>query len=118
MAKIKKIYKGGVEYEVAGNEIDSVTVDYQEDGGSPDASAQYSDGELAFSLKNMKMKFSELTASEKEEITGPQGVQGDSAVYDPDDPDTPDFEMATTTAPHKPSSSRWRPPQEIRRPRQ
>lgn len=81
MAKIKKIYKGGVEYEVSGNEIDSVTVDYQEDGGSPDASAQYSDGELAFSLKNMKMKFSELTAADKAEITGPKGDQGDSAIW-------------------------------------
>ena len=97
MAKIKKIYKGGVEYEIAGNEIDSVTVDYQEDGGSPNASAQFESGTLAFSLKNMKMKFSDLTAAEKAEITGPQGEQGDSAVYNPEDPDAPDFVMANTT---------------------
>ncbi|MBQ6227782.1 MAG: metallophosphoesterase [Prevotella sp.] len=29
--------------------------------------------------------------------TGPQGPQGDSAVYNPDDSDTPDFVMANTT---------------------
>lgn len=28
---------------------------------------------------------------------GPQGPKGDSAVYNPDDPDTPDFVMANTT---------------------
>ena len=77
--------------------IDTVSVDYQEDGGAPDASASFEDGELAFSLKNMKMKFSDLTAADKAELKGEKGDQGDSAVYNPDDPDTPDFVMANTT---------------------
>lgn len=77
--------------------IDTVSVDYQEDGGAPDASASFEDGELAFSLKNMKMKFSDLTAADKAEIKGEKGDQGDSAVYDPSSPDAPDFVMANTT---------------------
>ena len=77
--------------------IQSVIVDYQEDGGSPDASAEFNNGELEFTMKNMKMKFSELTASEKAELKGEKGDQGDSAVYNPEDPDAPDFEMANTT---------------------
>lgn len=60
--------------------ITDVSVNYQEDGGSPDASAQFSGGELTFSLKNMKMKFSELTEEEKAFITGPKGEQGDSII--------------------------------------
>lgn len=77
--------------------IDTVSVDYQEDGGAPDASASFEDGELAFSLKNMKMKFSDLTAADKAELKGEKGDQGDSAVYDPSSPDAPDFVMANTT---------------------
>lgn len=61
--------------------IDTVSVDYQEDGGAPDASVSFEDGELAFSLKNMKMKFSELTAADKAEIKGEKGDQGDSAIW-------------------------------------
>lgn len=66
------------------DKIDTVNLDYQEDGGSPSASATFEDGELDISMKNMKMKFSELTTEEKEEITGPQGPQGASAVFDPE----------------------------------
>ena len=76
--------------------IDTVSVDYQEDGGAPDASASFEDGELAFSLKNMKMKFSDLTPEERATLKGDKGDQGDSAVYDPSSPDAPDFEMANT----------------------
>lgn len=109
MADVKKIHsrKTNVTYDIKDevarqqvatkqDAITDVSVNYQEDGGSPDASVQFSGGELAFSMMNMKMKFSELTEEEKAEITGPKGDQGDSAVYNPDDPDTPDFVMANT----------------------
>ncbi len=61
--------------------IDTVSVDYQEDGGAPDASASFEDGELALSLKNMKMRFSDLTAADKAELKGEKGDQGDSAIF-------------------------------------
>ena len=77
--------------------INAASVEYEEDGGEPDADVSLENNELSFQLKNMKMKFADLTAEEKAQITGPQGPQGDSAVYNPDDPDTPDFEMANTT---------------------
>lgn len=77
--------------------ISNVSVDYQEDGGSPDASAQFEGGTLAISMKNMKMKFSELTEAEKAQLKGEKGETGDTGIYDPSSPDAPDFEMATTT---------------------
>lgn len=77
--------------------ITNVSVDYQEDGGSPDASAQFEGGTLAISMKNMKMKFSELTEVEKAQLKGDKGETGDTGIYDPSSPDAPDFEMATTT---------------------
>lgn len=93
MADIKQIYSRkkdttyNIKDEVARttkqDKIDNVTVDYQEDGGSPDASAQFEGGTLAFAMKNLKMKFSELTEEEKKEITGPKGDAGDSAIFDP-----------------------------------
>ena len=53
--------------------ITQVGITYTEDNGSPDASVDFQNGELAFELKNMKMKFSELTSEEKESIRGKQG---------------------------------------------
>lgn len=44
--------------------------------------------------------YSDFTQEQLEALRGPQGIQGpqgDSAVYNPDDPDTPDFVMANTT---------------------
>ena len=61
--------------------IEFANVDYQEDGGEPDASVEYEDGTIAFSMKNMKMKFSELTAEEKESLRGPQGIPGEGAIW-------------------------------------
>ena len=91
MADIKQIQVGNTTYDIKDataraaletkqNTIDEVSVDYTEDGGSPDASASFDGGELNFNLKNMKMKFSELTAEEKEELRGPKGDQGDSVL--------------------------------------
>lgn len=60
--------------------ISNVSIEYEEDGGEPDASVDFQDGDLSFSMKNMKMKFSDLTAEEKEEIRGPQGIPGDSVL--------------------------------------
>lgn len=105
MADIKQVKVDGITYnlkdEAARQElalkqdaINEVSVNYTEDGGSPDASASLDEGELAFSLKNMKMKFSELTSAEKEEIRGPQGATG---LYDPNDPNTPAYTLETTT---------------------
>lgn len=65
-----------------------------DDGGNPSASVEFEGGEMAFAFKNLKLRFSDLTAADKEQIRGPQG---DSAVYDPSSPDTPDFVMANTT---------------------
>ncbi len=65
---------------VAAVAINEVSVDYEEDGGEPDADATIEDRELILSLKNMKMKFSELTEAEKEEIRGRQGLPGDSVL--------------------------------------
>lgn len=61
--------------------IQSVAIDYQEDGGAPDASVGFSNGELEFTMKNMKMKYSELSAAEKAELKGEKGDQGDSAIW-------------------------------------
>lgn len=77
--------------------VNEASVSYTEDGGEPDADVELQNNQLNFQLRNMKMKFSDLTPEEKLAITGPKGPQGDSAVYNPDDPDTPDFEMASTT---------------------
>ena len=63
------------------DKIDTVNLDYQEDGGSPSASASFENGELDISMKNMKMKFSELTAEEKESLRGPQGIPGEGAIW-------------------------------------
>lgn len=79
------------------DKIESVSVDYEENGGNPDVSAEFEDGNLGFTMQNMKMKFSDLTEQEKEELKGEKGDQGDCAVYDPSSPDTPDFVMASTT---------------------
>lgn len=110
MADIKQIYsrKNDTTYNIKDevarqgleekqDKIDSVSVDYQEDGGSPDASAQFEDGALAISMKNMKMKFSELTEEEKAELKGQKGEPGDVGIYNPEAPDAPDFVMAQTT---------------------
>lgn len=75
--------KSYVDTKVEDAIIDTVTVDYTEDGGSPDASVQFINRELNFTMKNMKMKYSEMTAEEKQEIVGPKGTPGDSAIFDP-----------------------------------
>lgn len=89
----------GVEEALAAKQetITEASVEYTEDGGSPDASVEFENGTMTFQMKNMKMKFSELTAADKEELKGAKGDPGDSAVYNPDDPDAPDFVMANTT---------------------
>lgn len=61
--------------------VTGASVDYQEDGGSPSATVDFSEGSLGFTLKNMKMKFSELTNDEKEELRGPQGIPGEGAIW-------------------------------------
>lgn len=68
--------------EVEGKQdaINAISVDYVEDNGSPDASVDFQDGELAFTMKNMKMKFSELTSEEKATLKGDKGDQGDSVL--------------------------------------
>ena len=68
-----------------------------DDGGNPSASVDFEDGEMAFAFRNLKLRFSDLTAADKAELKGEKGDQGDSAVYNPSDPDAPDFEMANTT---------------------
>lgn len=95
MADVKQIYsrKDDTTYDIKDavareqlatkqDAISNVSVNYQEDGGSPDASAQFENGTLAFSMKNMKMKFSELTADEKASLKGEDGAQGATGVYD------------------------------------
>lgn len=68
-----------------------------DDGGNPSASVDFEGGEMAFAFKNLKLRFSDLTAADKAELKGGKGDQGDSAVYDPSSPDAPDFVMANTT---------------------
>jgi len=59
-----------------------VSSTYEENGGSPSAVASTDEnGNLAFDFQNLKLKFSDLTADDKEAIRGPQGV---SAVFDPE----------------------------------
>lgn len=60
--------------------ITNVGLEYEEDGGEPDASVGFQDGNLLFSMKNMKMKFADLTAEDKEELRGPQGKPGESVL--------------------------------------
>lgn len=47
-------------------------------------------------LKGDALAFNDLTPEQILAITGPQGPQGETALYDPDDPDTPAFTLATT----------------------
>lgn len=68
-----------------------------DDGGNPSASVEFEGGEMAFAFRNLKLRFSDLTAADKAELKGDKGDQGDSAVYDPSSPDAPDFVMANTT---------------------
>ena len=68
-----------------------------DDGGNPSASVNFEGGEMAFAFRNLKLRFSDLTAADKAELKGDKGDQGDSAVYDPSSPDAPDFVMANTT---------------------
>ena len=65
--------------------------------GTPEVDYTFENGKIQLDFKNLKgekgdkMQFSDLTEAEKESLKGPQG---DSAVYNPEDPDTPDFVMA------------------------
>ena len=61
--------------------VTGATLDYQEDGGSPSATVDFSEGSLGFTLRNMKMKFSDLSPEEIEAITGPQGIPGEGAIW-------------------------------------
>ena len=61
--------------------VTGASVDYQEDGGSPSATVDFSEGSLGFTLKNMKMKFSDLSPEEIAAITGPQGIPGEGAIW-------------------------------------
>ncbi len=72
----------GVEEALAAkqNTITEASVEYTEDGGSPDASVEFEDGVMTFQMKNMKMKFSELTTADKEELKGAKGDPGDSVI--------------------------------------
>lgn len=60
--------------------VTGASVDYQEDGGSPSATVNFSEGSLGFTLKNMKMKFSDLEPEEIEQLRGPQGIPGQSVI--------------------------------------
>ena len=52
-----------------------------DDGGNPTVNSTFNNGELSFAFKNLKLRFSDLTAADKEAIRGPQGT---SAVFDPE----------------------------------
>lgn len=56
--------------------VTGVTMNYQEDGGLPSATVDFNEGSLDFLLKNMKMKFSDLSNDEKEALRGKQGRPG------------------------------------------
>lgn len=56
--------------------VTGASVDYQEDGGSPGATVDFSEGSLGFTLKNLKMKFSDLTPEERALLKGEQGRPG------------------------------------------
>ena len=47
--------------------------------------------------KGDPLTFNDLTEEQKAALKGEKGDPGDSAVYDPSSPDTPDFVMANTT---------------------
>ncbi len=57
--------------------ITNVSMEIEEDGGEPDGSAEMENGELKLTLKNMRMKFSDLTAEEKAQL---KGEPGDSVI--------------------------------------
>ena len=100
MADIKQIHVNDATYdfkdEVARDTLDTLRQEVEgkqdtitavinptitDDGGSPSASATFEDGELNISFKNLKLRFSDLSSSDKEQI---KGGQGDSAVFDPE----------------------------------
>ena len=60
--------------------IAGVNLEYEEDGGQPSGSAEFENGALTIGLKNLKMKFADLTAAEKEELRGPEGIPGESVI--------------------------------------
>lgn len=72
-----------------------VTVD---DGyGTPSVDVTYEQRVLSMAFHNLKgdpFTYEDFTPAQLEALRGPQG---DSAVYDPDAPDAPDFVMANTT---------------------
>lgn len=52
-----------------------------DDGGNPSASVDFEDGEMAFSFKNLKLRFSDLTPEERATLKGDKGDKGDSAIF-------------------------------------
>ena len=64
--------------------ITTVVAQETEDGGNPSAEASIdNDGKLSFAFKNLKLRFKDLSAADKEALRGPQGV---TTVYDPENP--------------------------------
>lgn len=67
--------------------------------GTPEVDYSFENGKIQLVFKNLKgetgakLQFSDLNNEDKEQL---RGRQGDSAVYNPDAPDTPDFVMANS----------------------
>ena len=77
-----------VAYRYSTSPIDKVTATVDNEVGTPNVDANYDGKNLSFAFHDLKGE------TGQQGIQGIQGVKGDTAVYNPDDPSSPDFVMA------------------------
>lgn len=85
-----------VGYRYSTSPINSVTATVDNEVGTPKVDTDYDGKNLSFAFHNLKgdpFTYDDLTPQQKAEL---KGEQGDSAVFDPTDPNPPDFEMANS----------------------
>ena len=89
-----------VQQAIEENLVPNATATVDNNTGTPSVEVTKNGNNIDFAFSGLKgakgdpMTFDDLTPAQKEEL---KGDQGDSAVYDPSSPDTPDFVMANTT---------------------
>ena len=79
-----------VQQTVQSAQINDVAITVDNSVGTPSGTASISNGRLAIALSNIK-------GEKGDSIVGPEGPQGETCAYDPNNPDTPVFQLATTT---------------------
>ena len=85
-----------VAYRYSTSPINSVIASVDNEVGTPGVDIDYNGKNLSFAFHNLKgepFTYDDLTPQQKAEL---KGEQGDSAVFDPTDPNPPDFEMANS----------------------